>query len=81
MHNPSNGTKKKKANCNKGSSVKMRRDDLFHILRSDTQKERMQKHSNSKNMCGEIILGNRKKVVTSSSMTFLKKIKLIVLGA
>ena len=59
--NPSSYTKKKKrANCKKGARIKIRRDNLFHILKSDKQKEDIQKYGNSRNFHGEIISGSGK---------------------
>ena len=52
--------KKKRANCKKGARIKIRRDNLFHILKSDKQKEDIQKYGNSRNFHGEIISGNGK---------------------
>ena len=61
--NPSTYTKKKKrANCKKGAQIKARRDNLFHTLKSDKQKEDIQKYGNSRNFHGEIISGNEKRV-------------------
>ena len=43
-HNPSTYTKKKKrVNCEKGAHIKVSQDSLFHILRSDKQKEDIHK--------------------------------------
>ena len=52
--------KKKCANCKKEARIKIRRDNLFHMLRNDNQKEDMQKHGSSPNFHGEIISGNGK---------------------
>ena len=52
--------KKKRANCKKGARIKIRRNNLFHILKSDKQKEDIQKYGNSQKFHGEIISGNGK---------------------
>jgi len=59
--NPSTCAKKKKrANCKKGARVTICRNNLFHILKSDKQKEDIQKYGNIRNFHGEIISGNGK---------------------
>ena len=52
--------KKKRANCKKGSRVKVRRDNLFHVLKSEAQKTDIAKHGNSRNFYGVIMSGNGK---------------------
>ena len=52
--------KKRRANCKKGARIKIRRDNLFHILKSDKQKVDIQQYGNSRNFHGEIMSGNGK---------------------
>ena len=52
--------KKKRANCKKGSRVKVRRDNLFHILKGEAQKTDIAKYGNSRNFYGVITSGNGK---------------------
>ena len=52
--------KKKRANCKKGSRVKVRRDNLFHILKSEAQKTDIAKYDNSWNFYDVITSGSGK---------------------
>lgn len=52
--------KKKKASCKRGDRVKLRRDNLFHILTNGEQKLDMEKYGNSRNFYVKIILSNGK---------------------
>ena len=52
--------KKKRASCKKGSRVKVRRDNLFHILKSEAQKIDIAEYGNSRNFYGVIASGNGK---------------------
>ena len=49
---------KKRAICKKRARVKIRRDNLFHILKSEKQKDDIQKYINSRNFHEDIISGN-----------------------
>ena len=40
--------------------MKLRVDNLFHILKSDKQKEDIKKYGNSRNFYGKIVSGNGK---------------------
>ena len=52
--------KKKSIKCKKGARVKIRRDNLFHILTDPRQKVGLEKFGNSRNFHGDIISGNGK---------------------
>ena len=58
----SNSKKQKKKNlqCKKGARVKVRRNNLFHILPDPEQKKGMEKYGNSRNFHGDIVSGNGK---------------------
>ena len=47
--------KKKRVRCKKGARVKIRRDNLFHILESEKHKDDVQKYGNSRNFHGGIL--------------------------
>ena len=52
--------KKKRKSFKKVVRVKMKRDDVFHVLRSDAQKEDAKKCFNIRNFYRETISGNGK---------------------
>ena len=61
--NPSTFTKKKnRSNCKKGARIKLRRENLFHMLTIDKQKEYIKIHGNSRHFHGEIVSGNGKQM-------------------
>ena len=52
--------KKKRDNCKKCARVKVVRNNLFHIFKSNTQKTDIKKYVNSRSLCGVIFYGNGK---------------------
>jgi len=52
--------KNKRGSCRKSAQVKLRKENLFHILKSDNQKEYIKKYRNSRNFYGKIVSGNGK---------------------